>query len=292
MSRAVKTMAVGQYDVRVRVYGRDEVAELAAAFNQMAESLENLERMRNSFVANVSHDLRTPMTTISGFVDGILDGVIPPEQQKHYLTVVSGEVRRLSRLVTALLDVSRLQAGDRKFDMKPFDICEMGRQILISFEQKIDSKGLDVEFECDEDNMYVLADMDAIHQILYNICDNAVKFSSERGKLKMSFTWSAGGLGRPYKAVVTVYNEGQGIPAEDIPFVFERFYKSDKSRGLDKTGVGLGMFISKTIIEAHGETISVDSEYGKYCAFTFTLARTEPPAQKARALHTQGGTHE
>ena len=292
MSRAVKKMAVGQYDVRVRVHGKDEVAELAMAFNQMAESLENLERMRNSFVANVSHDLRTPMTTISGFVDGILDGVIPPEKQKHYLTVVSGEVRRLSRLVTALLDVSRLQAGDRKFDMKPFDICEMGRQILISFEQKIDGKGLDVEFECDEDNMYVLADMDAIHQILYNICDNAVKFSSERGKLKMSFTWSAGGLGRPYKAVVTVYNEGQGIPAEDLPFVFERFYKSDKSRGLDKTGVGLGMFISKTIVEAHGETISVDSEYGKYCAFTFTLARTEPPAQKARALHTQGGTHE
>lgn len=292
MSRAVKKMAVGQYDVRVRVHGRDEVAELAVAFNQMAESLENLERMRNSFVANVSHDLRTPMTTISGFVDGILDGVIPPEQQKHYLTVVSGEVRRLSRLVTALLDVSRLQAGDRKFDMKSFDICEMGRQILISFEQKIDSKGLDVEFECDEDNMYVLADMDAIHQILYNICDNAVKFSFERGKLKMSFTWSVGGLGRPYKAIVTVYNEGQGIPAEDLPFVFERFYKSDKSRGLDKTGVGLGMFISKTIIEAHGETISVDSEYGKYCAFTFTLARTEPPAQAARALHTQGGIHE
>ena len=108
-------------------------------------------------------------------------------------------------------------------------------------------------------------------------------------KPERSFTWSAGGLGRPYKAVVTVYNEGQGIPAEDLPFVFERFYKSDKSRGLDKTGVGLGMFISKTIIEAHGETISVDSEYGKYCAFTFTLARTEPPAQKARAQHTQGG---
>ena len=289
MSRAVKRMAVGQYDVRVRVHGRDEVAELAMAFNQMAESLENLERMRNSFVANVSHDLRTPMTTISGFVDGILDGVIPAEQQAHYLKVVSDEVRRLSRLVTALLDVSRLQAGDRKFDMKPFDVCEMGRQILISFEQKIEGKGLDVEFECDEDNMYVLADRDAIHQILYNICDNAVKFASERGKLRMSFAWSGGETNRHRKAVVTVFNEGQGIPPEDIPFVFERFYKSDKSRGLDKTGVGLGMFISKTIIEAHGETISVDSEYGKYCAFTFTLARTEPPTQKGRALYTQGG---
>ncbi len=289
MSRAVKRMAVGQYDVRVRVHGRDEVAELAVAFNQMAESLENLERMRNSFVANVSHDLRTPMTTISGFVDGILDGVIPAEQQAHYLKVVSEEVRRLSRLVTALLDVSRLQAGDRKFDMKPFDVCEMGRQILISFEQKIEGKGLDVEFECDEDNMYVLADRDAIHQILYNICDNAVKFASERGKLKMSFTWSDGEANRHRKAVVTVFNEGQGIPPEDIPFVFERFYKSDKSRSLDKSGVGLGMFISKTIIEAHGESISVDSEYGTYCAFTFTLARTEPPTQKGRALYTQGG---
>ena len=289
MSRAVKRMAVGQYDVRVRVQGRDEVAELAVAFNQMAESLENLERMRNSFVANVSHDLRTPMTTISGFIDGILDGVIPEDQRDHYLMVVSDEVRRLSRLVTALLDVSRLQAGDRKFDMKPFDVCEVGRMILISFEQKIEAKRLDVEFECAEDNMFVLADKDAIHQILYNICDNAVKFSAEGGKLRMSFAWSSGELGRNRKAVVKVYNEGQGIPPEDVPFVFDRFYKSDKSRGLDKSGVGLGMFISKTIIEAHGETIAVTSEYGKNCEFTFTLARTLPPAQKGRASHSQGG---
>ena len=289
MSRAAKRMAVGQFDVRVPVRGKDEVAELAVAFNQMAGALDNLERMRNSFVANVSHDLRTPMTTIAGFIDGILDGVIPPEQEKHYLQVVSEEIRRLSRLVTALLDVSRLQAGDRKFDMKPFDICEMGRLILISFEKKIDEKALDVEFDCDEDRMFVLADRDAIHQILYNICDNAVKFASERGKLKMSFTWASADGNRRRKAVVKVYNEGQGIPAEDLPFVFERFYKSDKSRSLDKTGVGLGMFISKTIIDAHGETISVASDYGRYCEFTFTLARTDPPTQKGRVGSTQGG---
>ncbi len=289
MSRAAKKMAVGQFDVRVPVHGKDEVSELAVAFNQMSQALDNLERMRNSFVANVSHDLRTPMTTIAGFIDGILDGVIPPEQTDHYLKVVSDEVRRLSRLVTALLDVSRLQAGDRKFDMKPFDVCEMGRQILISFEQKIDDKQLDVEFECDEDRMFVLADRDAIHQILYNICDNAVKFSAERGKLKMSFIWSTGDGIRRRKAVVKVYNEGQGIPTEDLPFVFERFYKSDKSRGLDKSGVGLGMFISKTIIDAHGETITVDSEYGRFCEFTFTLAKTEPPTPKGRSTHPQGG---
>lgn len=289
MSKAAKKMAVGQFDVRVPVHGKDEVAELAVAFNQMSQALDNLERMRNSFVANVSHDLRTPMTTIAGFIDGILDGVIPPEQTEHYLRVVSEEVRRLSRLVTALLDVSRLQAGDRKFDMKPFDICEMGRQILISFEKSIDNKHLDVEFLCDEDRMFVLADQDAIHQILYNICDNAVKFASAGGKLKMSFTWQNTEGSRRRKAVVNVYNEGQGIPSEDLPFVFERFYKSDKSRSLDKSGVGLGMFIAKTIIDAHGESISVSSEYGKYCEFTFTLTRTEPLVPKSRSGHVQGG---
>ena len=290
MSRAAKRMAVGQFDVRVPVRGSDEVAELAVAFNQMAGALENLERMRNTFVANVSHDLRTPMTTIAGFIDGILDGVIPPDQHTHYLQVVSAEVRRLSRLVTALLDVSRLQAGDRKFDMKPFDVCEMGRQILISFEKKIDDKSLDVEFDCDEDRMFVLADRDAIHQILYNICDNAIKFSVEGGKLRMSFTWASPEGSRRRKAVVKVYNEGQGIPPEDLPFVFERFYKSDKSRSLDKSGVGLGMFISKTIIDAHKESITVTSEYGKNCEFTFTLTQTEPPLPKNRTSHAQGGT--
>ena len=165
----------------------------------------------------------------------------------------------------------------------------MGRQILISFEQRIEGKGLDVEFSCTEDRMFVLADKDAIYQILYNICDNAIKFSYEGGKLRMDFTWSSGESSRHRKAVIKVYNEGQGIPPEDIPFVFERFYKSDKSRGLDKSGVGLGMFISKTIIEAHGETISVSSDYGHNCEFTFTLARTEPPAPKGRLGHTQGG---
>ena len=288
MSKAAKRMAVGQFDLRVPVKGKDEVAELAVAFNQMSQALENLEQMRNSFVANVSHDLRTPMTTIAGFIDGILDGVIPPEQSEHYLRVVSEEVRRLSRLVTALLDVSRLQAGDRRFDRRPFDICEMGRQILISFEQKINDKELEVEFDCEEERMFVLADQDAIHQVLYNLCDNAVKFSREKGRLRMRFTWSSPEGGRRRKAVIAVFNEGQGIPTEDLPFVFERFYKSDKSRSLDKTGLGLGMFISKTIVDAHGETISVTGDYGKYCEFTFTLARTDPPASRSRTAGPQG----
>lgn len=270
ISNAAKKFASGSFDVRVAVKGKDEVAQLAMAFNNMAQSLDNYEDTRNAFVANVSHDLRTPMTTISGFIDGILAGAIPPEKHEHYLGVIAGEVKRLSRLVTTLLDVTRLQGGERKFVMTEFDVCEMARQILISFEQKIEAKKLDIEFECDDDSIYVNADRDAIHQVLYNICDNAMKFSFEKGKLAMSVTYN-----KEKKVEIAVYNEGMGIPKEDLPYIFERFFKSDKSRGLDKTGVGLGMFITKTIMEAHSESISVDSEYGKWCRFSFTLKQVE-----------------
>ena len=273
MNKAVKCFAAGDFSARVPVRGKDEIARLAVAVNDMAQSLDNLEKMRNTFIGNVSHDLRTPMTTISGFIDGILDGAIPPEKHEYYLGVIATEVRRLSRLVATLLDVARLQAGDRKFTMQPFDICEMARQILISFEQKIDAKRLEVEFECDEENMFANADRDAIYQILYNICDNAVKFSCEGGRLSLTLRNT-----KDKKVHIRVFNEGIGIPPADLPFIFERFYKSDKSRGLDKSGVGLGMFIAKTIIDAHHEKIWVESEYQKNCAFQFTLAKVDPPA--------------
>lgn len=265
MRSAAKSFAAGNFDVRVPVVGHDEVAELASAFNNMANSLAHLEEMRNTFLENVSHDLRTPMTTISGFIDSILDGAIPPSQEKYYLNIISSEVKRLSRLVTTLLDLTRIQAGERKFTKTAFDICEMARQILISMESRIDDKQLKVEFNCDYENMYVSADRDAIHQIFYNLCDNAVKFSREGGKLRVTI--------RSYarKIHIYVYNEGQGIPEADLLFIFDRFYKSDKSRGLDRTGVGLGLYIVKSIIDAHGETIDVKSEYGNYCEFHFTL---------------------
>ncbi len=278
MSNAAKSFAAGKFDVRVPVRGSDEVAQLAVAFNNMAESLDNLETMRNTFTANVSHDLRTPMTTIAGFIDGILAGAIPPDKHEYYLGIIATEVRRLSRLVASLLDISRMQAGDRKFTMVQFDICEMARQIIISFEQKIDAKHLEVEFECDSDNITVSADRDAIYQILYNICDNAVKFSREGGLLRLSLVRY-----KDKKILVSVYNEGQGIPAEDIPYIFERFYKSDKSRGLDKSGVGLGMFISKTIIKAHSQDIWVKSDYGKNCEFCFTLEEVSDTNKNVRS---------
>lgn len=283
MSRAAKSFAQGKFDVRVPVKGRDEVAELAVAFNNMAEKLDNSEAQRKGFLANVSHDLRTPMTTISGFVDAILAGAIPPEKYDHYLSLIGNEVKRLSRLVNLLLDMSRIEAGDRKFNFITFDICEIARQILISNEQRLESKRLDVEFECDDDNMFVIADKDTIYRILYNICDNAIKFSDEGGKYRISIT------SHDKKTYVSVYNEGKGIPAEDLPYVFDRFYKSDKSRGLDKSGVGLGLHIVKTIIDAHEENIWVKSEYGKYCEFVFTLKPTAAPKSSRRSARLAAG---
>ena len=277
MSRAAKSFAKGQFDARVTVTGSDEIAERAVAFNNMAENLATANEMQRSFVANVSHDLRTPMTTISGFIDGILSGAIPPEKQDYYLSVISEEVRRLSRLVSALLDISRMQAGERKFTMADFDICELSRQVLISFEQKIETKKLDVSFECDSDRMDVIGDRDAIHQVLYNICDNAIKFSYDGGKYEIRITE------KDRRIHVSVYNEGVGIPSEDVARIFDRFYKSDKSRGLDKSGVGLGMYISRTIIDAHGEQIWAESELGKWCRFTFTLQKTSAFTQRKSA---------
>lgn len=273
MSVAAKDFSKGNFHTRIRVRGSDEVAQLAAALNNMAESLENLEHLRSSFIANVSHDLRTPMTTIAGFIEEIRDGVIPPEKQDDYLGIIEAEVKRLSRLVASLLDLSRIQAGDRKFTMRPFDICEMGRQILISFEAQIEEKHLQVAFESDSDRVSVLADSDAIYQTFYNLCHNAVKFSREGGALRIRITET-----KEKKVRVAVYNEGEGIPKEDLPYIFERFYKSDKSRGLDKSGLGLGLYIAKAIVDAHGESVWAESEPGKYCEFFFTLrkAQSEP----------------
>ncbi len=266
MTGAAKKFAKGDFSARVTVYGKDEVAELGNAFNNMAESLDSLEKMRNAFLANISHDLRTPMTTIAGFIDGINSGAIPPEKHEHYLGVISAEVHRLSRLVSQILDVSRLESGERKFNFTDFDIAEMARIILISFEQKIGDKHLEVEFVSDEDELIVNADKDAIYQVLYNLCHNALKFSRDSGKFEISLSRIAG-----KKIKVSVFDEGQSISKEDSKMVFDRFYKTDKSRGLDKTGVGLGLYISKTIIDAHGEEIWVDSVEGESCCFSFTL---------------------
>ena len=266
ISGASKSFAHGKYSVRVPERGNDEITDLARSFNKMAVEIEAKDDMQKQFLSSVSHDLRTPMTTIAGFIDGILDGAIPQEKQEYYLNVIKNEIKRLSRLVSSLLDISRLQSGDRKFDKKAFNICELCRQTIISFEQQFEEKKLDVEFNSDEYDMWAYGDKDAINQVVYNLCHNAIKFSYSGGAYRVSVKSLDDD-----KIKFSIYNEGIGISNDELPFVFDRFYKSDKSRGLDKTGVGLGLFISKTIIDAHNGDMRVDSVYEKWCEFSFTL---------------------
>lgn len=280
MTNAAKKFAKGDFTTRVYVSdGKDEVSELGMAFNNMADSLDNLEKMRNSFLANISHDLRTPMTTIAGFIDGINSGAIPPEKHEYYLGVISTEVHRLSRLVSQLLDVSRLESGERKFNLTDFDIAEVARLILISFEKKIEDKKLEVEFDAEFDEMYAHADKDAIYQVLYNLCHNAVKFAREGGIFRISISRAT-----DTRLKISVYDQGQSISEEDSKQIFDRFYKTDKSRGLDKSGVGLGLYICKTIVEAHGETIGVQSVKNESCEFWFTVTEGTQPQKRKMML--------
>ena len=265
MAQATRCYAEGDFDIRMNDYGRDdEIGELAASFNNMAERLQQTERQRREFIANISHELKTPMTTIAGYTDGILDGTIPPENEKQYLQIIANESRRLSRLVRRMLDVSQLQAMDPLRNGKHFDICESMRRVLISMEKKINDRHLDVEADIPDEPILVLGDNDMITQVLYNLLENAAKFAREGSTLYLGVTMMDG------KARVTVRNVGDTIPAEELPLLFERFHKSDKSRSEDKDGYGLGLYIVKTILQQHKEDISVTSENG-VTTFTFSL---------------------
>lgn len=266
---AAKDYSKGRFDTKIVYDGVDEVAELARAINDMAASLKHIDEVRNSFLGNVSHDLRTPMTTISGFVDGILDGTIPPEQHEKYLNIISHEVKRLSRLVNTLLEVSRLESGT-DLKMSDFNLSETARTVLISLESKISKKNIDISFETGEDDVYVNADPDVIHRVIFNLMDNAVKFTPEKGSISINIAPVSDGR-KKRKAKFTIRNSGEGIPSEELPHVFDRFYKTDRSRGLDKSGTGLGLYIAKTSIMNHGEDITVDSVVNEYTEFSFTL---------------------
>ena len=266
IAEAARKFGHGELDVRVRGYEnrRDEVGELAEAFNAMADSLAKSEARRSEFVANISHELKTPMTTIAGYTDGILDGTIPPEQEKEYLRIISDESRRLSRLVRRMLEVSQLQSRDLNRTKAPFDVCESMRRVLISMEKKITDRGLDVDADIPDSGIMVLGDNDLITQVIYNLLENATKFARAGSTLYLGLAVTNG------RAVVSVRNEGDTIPAEEIPLLFERFHKSDKSRSEDKDGVGLGLYVVKTILDQHKEHIAVTSENG-LTTFTFTV---------------------
>ena len=263
MVKATRAYAGGDFDVRMQETGDcGEIGELAAAFNAMADSLQETERQRRDFIANVSHELKTPMTTIAGYTDGILDGTIPPEKERQYLQIISDESRRLSRLVRRMLDISQIQNQEMK--KEEFDLCESARIALLSMEKKITDRGLDVDAEIPEDSVMVQGDRDLITQVIYNLLENAAKFATPGSQLYLGLAVNG------EKAYVTVRNLGPTIPAEEIPLLFERFHKSDKSRSEDKDGYGLGLYIVKTILAQHKEQITVTSQDG-VTAFTFTM---------------------
>ncbi len=268
MARAASDFGHGRLDARVAIdeTSPQEVQEQALAFNNMASSLQKSEYQRQEFVANVSHELKTPMTTISGFVDGMLDGTIPPEKHSHYMGLVSQETKRLSRLVRSMLDISRMQDQESfpPESISRFDLCECMGKALITFEQKILDKEISVDVDFPEYPVYTQANPDAITQVVYNLVDNSVKFCPQGGALSVSVR--VGGN----KVYVTVGNDGETIPPEELPLVFDRFHKLDKSRAQNRDGWGLGLYIVKNIIDRHGENISVSSQNGK-TEFTFSL---------------------
>ena len=244
------------------------------------------EQLKREFVANVSHELKTPMTTIAGFADGILDGTIPKDQEDKYLATIADETRRLSRLVRSMLDMSRLEStGEDLTRRREFDISEKIVSTMLSFEARANDKQLDVDLQLPEDSMQVLADPDAITRVLYNLMDNAVKFAAPGSTLCVSL-WKSEG-----KAYVSVRDHGETIPPDDLPFIFDRFHKSDRSRSLDRDGVGLGLYLVKSILDAHGEDIAVTSRDGvTEFVFTLTLAKPAPkPTAKPESTGRRGG---
>lgn len=261
MSEASRAMAKGDFSKRIPVTSDDEIGELAASFNMMTNSLAQLEGMRKSFVANVSHELKTPMTTIGGFIDGILDGTIEAEKQDYYLNIVSQEVKRLSRLVQSMLSMAKLESGELVLKYELFDLRELLLTVVISQEQRIEAKRLEIIGLDELQGVSVKADRDLIYQAVYNLIDNAIKFAEEGGKIKFSLK------NENKKTILTVTNTGSGIPEKDLPFIFERFYKVDKSRSAAKNSTGLGLYIVKTIVTAHGGSVAVSSKENELTSF-------------------------
>ncbi len=279
ITRAAEGMSRGKFSQRAEVTGVDEVRQLAGAFNVMAEKLQQVEESRREFVANVSHELRSPVTSIHGFVEGMLDGTIPPEERKKYLQIVGDETNRLKKLIADLLQLSRMDKGVDKLALTNYDINETIRRVLIGRMSDIEAKRLNLRLEFQTEPCIVLADQDRIAQVVHNLVDNAVKFAAEGGGLTICTNIVHD------KVTVTVENDGPPILEADRPHVFERFYKADKAHTSGK-GTGLGLSICKQIMDMHGQTIRLlPGDEG--AAFQFTLqagekaSRPEPPKIEA-----------
>lgn len=269
ISSASTKFSKGDFSSRVPVQSSDEIGEMTQAFNNMADSLEKSEELRRTFIANVSHELRSPMTSITGFVDGILDGTIPKEREDHYLQIVSDEVHRLSRLVSRMLDITVLQSKNIKEEFCTFDFCEFIKHASLSFEKRAEEKNIRINLELPTSELTVEANEDSIYQVVYNLIDNALKFSEKASQIDVRVSEKG------CSVAFSVTNYGLEIPKEQLKFVFDRFHKADSSRSRDKEGLGLGLHIAKTIVNLHNGKILVESGNGM-TTFSFTIPKQIP----------------
>ena len=268
---AAQRFGGGDLSVRVEgVEGEGEAADLARTFNRMADNIQMNDNSRGQFMGNIAHELRTPMTTIKGFVDGILDGTIPPDMHNHYLQLVSEETGRLARLIQNMLDLSKLESGEYQVNARMFNIWETLTGVALAAEQRINDGMIELEGLTMDEKVLVYADPDLIHQVAYNLLDNAIKFTPAGGTIRFSVEK----LGP--EAEISIWNSGQGISPEALPYVFERFYKEDRSRGLHARGSGLGLNICKVLVNLAGGQIRVESQQGEWCRFVFTLPTCSP----------------
>ena len=281
---AAQRFGGGDLSVRVEgVEGEGEAADLARTFNTMAENIQMNDNSRGQFMGNIAHELRTPMTTIKGFIDGILDGTIPPEMQNHYLQLVSEETGRLARLIQNMLDLSKLESGEYQVNARMFNIWETLTGVALSAEQRINDGMIEIEGLTMDEKVLVYADPDLIHQVVYNLLDNAIKFTPAGGTIRFGVEK----LGPDVE--ISIWNSGQGISPEALPYVFQRFYKEDRSRGLHARGAGLGLNICKVLVNLSGGQIRVESQQGEWCQFVFTLPAQAPNPGGMKRLPDESG---
>lgn len=267
INTVAKKISKGEVEKRVYIESNDEIGELAKSFNTMADSLEKVEKNRRDFMSNVSHELRSPITSIKGFIGGILDGVIPRDRENYYLNIAYEEIQRLTRLVNDLLDLSAMESGRFSLRITEIDINEIIKLCVIKFETKINDKKLKVDVTLQEEHLYVAGDRDRLIQVVTNLIDNSVKYVNEGGSIKIN-TRTKGN-----KIMVSVFNDGPTIPDDDIKHIWERFYKSDKSR-TSKVSTGLGLPIVRNILSQLGEDIWVENKTKEQgVTFTFTLTK-------------------
>ncbi|MCM1123634.1 MAG: ATP-binding protein [Eubacterium sp.] len=269
ITEATEQYASGNMHYEFTVESEDEIGYLAATLSYMASEIARSEDDQKKFVANVSHDFRSPLTSIKGYLEAMIDGTIPPEMYEKYLTILLNETERLSKLTNSLLTLNNLNTKGLMLNKTDFDINRTIRNVAATFEGTCRAKTIAIELVLTGEEMYVVADMDKIQQVLYNLLDNAIKFSHHNSVIKLETS------DKHNKVFVSVKDSGIGIPKDDLKLIWDRFYKSDLSRGKDKKGTGLGLSITKEIIRSHGENINVISTEGVGTEFIFSLPKSD-----------------